>query len=259
MATQLPCLDSAFPVCAFIRGSAPSGVLFNLTLMKRASILAALLLVLTACNYGQATSARTEDPPSATVLSSRVAQFDVTDATIIDALSKLSYEPISGLHLGVEEIIRDKASEPTDGTVRFSLSLHDVTVRDIMDALCKSDRRYIWSMDGSTVNVYPRETVGKSSYLLNRELDSIALKNISGPSDALSSLMKLLPDEQLGYAGIGVNNDYPEAWSVSFINITVRELMNRLSEHYGPRGGWIWSGSRGQRFFAYFEHGFRQS
>jgi hypothetical protein len=131
-------------------------------------------------------------------------------------------------------------------------------VRDILDTLCKSDRRYMWSVDGSTVNVYPRKTVGNSSYLLNRELDSITLKNISGPSDALTSLMKLLPGEQLGYAGIGVNNDYPQPWSAVFSHLTVRQLMNRVSEHNGPRGGWIWSGSRGQRFFAYFEHGFKQ-
>ncbi len=226
--------------------------------MKPASIFAALILALTVCNYGHGTSAGTEDLPSAAALSNKVAQFGVTDATMIDGLSKLSYEPIAGLHLGVEEIIRDRASGPTDQSVRFSLSLHDVTVRDILNALCKSDRRYMWSVDGSTVNVYPRETVGQSSYLLNRELDSIALKNINGPSDALTSLMKLLPNEQLGYAGIGVNNDYPEPWSAAFSNLTVRQLMNRLSEHNGPRGGWIWSGSRGQRFFAYFERGFKR-
>jgi len=100
-------------------------------------------------------------------------------------------------------------------------------------------------VDGSTVNVYPREIVGKSSYLLNREVGTIVLKNINGPTDALTSLMKLLPDEQLGYAGIGVNNDYPEPWNAVFSNLTVRQLMSRLSEHDGPRGGWISSGSRG--------------
>jgi hypothetical protein len=69
--------------------------------------------------------------------------------------------------------------------------------------------------------------------------------------------MKLLPGEQLGYAGVGgVNNDYPEPWSSVFSSVTVRQLMNRLSKHNGPRGGWILSGSNGQRFFAYFEHGF---
>jgi hypothetical protein len=231
----------------------------SLMLMKTASRLAALLWVLTAYNYGQTTSVRTEDLQSAAALNERVAQFDVTDTTIIDALSRLSYEPIAGLHLGIEEIIRDPASEPTDRNVRFSLSLHGATVRDIIEAVCKSDRRYMWSVDGATVNVYPRETVGKSSYLLNLAVGTIALKNINGPTDALTSLMKLLPDEQLGYAGIGVNNDYPEPWSAVFSNLTVRQLMNRLSEHDGPRGGWIWSGSRGQRFFAYFERGFKQS
>jgi hypothetical protein len=219
-----------------------------------------MLVVLIVCNYGQATSVGTEDLPSAPALSSRVAHFDLTDATLIDGLSKLSNEPIAGLHLGIEEIIQDKFPELTDRSVRFSLSLHDVTVRDIIDTLCKSDRRFTWSVDGPSVNVYPRETVGNSSYLLNRELDSIALKNIKGPSDALTTLMKLLPGEQLGYRGIGIgiDNDYPEPWNAVFKNLTVRQLMNRLSEHNGLRGGWIWSGSRGQRFFAYFERGFNQ-
>ena len=225
--------------------------------MKTAIRLAILLLVLTADNFGQATLVRTEDLPSTPALNTRVAYFELTDVTLIDALSKLSHEPIAGLHLGIEEIIKDNSSEPTDRSIRFSLNLHDVTVRDIIDTLCNSDARYTWSVDGSSVNVYPRETVGTSSYLLNRELHSIALKNINGPSDALTSLMKLLPGEQLGYAGIGVNNAYPEPWNAVFDNLTVRQLMNRLSEHNGSRGGWIWSGSRGQRFFAYFERGFK--
>jgi hypothetical protein len=160
--------------------------------------------------------------------------------------------------LGIEEIMRDKISEPTDRSIRFSLSLHDVTVSDIVDTLCQSDRRYTWSTDGSSLNIHPRETLGNSSNLLNRELDSIALKNINGPTDALTPLMKLLPGEQLGYAGIGVNNPYPEPWNAVFNHLAVRQLMNRVAEHSGPRGGWIWSGSRDQRFFSYFHLGFRQ-
>jgi hypothetical protein len=107
----------------------------------------------------------------------------------------------------------------------ISLNLHDVTVRDILDTLCKSDHRYTWSTDGTSVNVYPRKTVGDSLYLLNRQLDSIALRNINGPTDALTPLMKLLPGEQLGYAGIGpINNDYPEPWNAVFNHLTVRQL-----------------------------------
>jgi hypothetical protein len=106
--------------------------------------LATLLVVLFVCNYGRAASVVVDDP-GATVLNSRVAQFELTDATMIDGLSKLSDEPIAGLHLGIEEIIQDKVSEHTDRSVRFSVSLHNVSVRDIIDTLCKSDSRYMWS------------------------------------------------------------------------------------------------------------------
>src|ERR1700740_3626304 len=132
--------------------------------METASRLAVMLFVLAAHNYGQATSIRTEDFPNTPALSNRLAHFDLTDATLIDGLSKLSNEPINGLHLGIEEIIQDKFPEHTDRSVRFSLSLHDATVRDIIDTLCKSDRRYTWSVEGSSVNVYPRETVRYSAY-----------------------------------------------------------------------------------------------
>lgn len=224
--------------------------------MQTASSLAILLFVFASATYAQTAPVGPDGVPTLLVLSNRVARFDLKDATLIDALSKLSHEPIADLHLGIEEIIQDKSSESTDRSVRFSLTLHDVAVRDIMDTLCESDSRYTWSVDGPSVNVYPRETVSNSSYLLNRELNSIALENINGPADALTTLMKLLPGEQLGYAGIGVNHDYREAWSAVFNHLTVRQLMNRLSEHYGPRGGWIWNGIGGQRFFAYFERGF---
>jgi hypothetical protein len=90
-------------------------------LMKTASRLAVLLLVLLAYNHGQVTPVRTEDSPNTPAMSNRVPRFDLTDATIIDVLSKLSYEPITGLHLGIEEIIQDRASEPTDRSVRFCL------------------------------------------------------------------------------------------------------------------------------------------
>jgi len=226
--------------------------------MKTAKRLTVLLLILSADSYGQTISVRTDRFPSTPALGNRLARFEVTDATLADALSKLSFEPITGLHLGIEEIIRTRDSELSDRSVRFSLNLHDVSVRDIVTTLCKFDSRYTWSTDGTSIDVYPREIVGDSSYLLNRALDSIALKNINGPADALTPLMKLVPGEQLGVAGIGLNNDYAEPWSMVFSHLTVRQLMNRLSEHYGPSGGWIWSGSKGQRFFAYFDHGFKR-
>ena len=76
--------------------------------------------------------------------------------------------------------------------------------------------------------------------------------------EALTPLAKLLPGEHLGYAGIAGDSSSPEPWSKSFRQLTVRQLMNRISEHIGPRGAWILSGSKDDRFFFSFQYGFQR-
>jgi hypothetical protein len=193
---------------------------------------------------------------SAAALKHEVAHFDLRDATLIEGLSQLSSEPISDLHLGVEELLRQNFSEPPDRSIRFSLSLEHKTVRDIIEALCQRDSRYTWSSDGSSINIYPQQVDGNPPYLLNRGLQQISLTNISDPYEALTPLEHLVPGEQLGYAGIGGDCRYSAPWSAVFGPLTVRQLMNRLAENLGGRGGWIWSGSKDQRFFFFFRLGF---
>jgi len=225
--------------------------------MKTTIRLILLLLILSSYSYGQTNQIRNDNDLSISALDHSVAHFELTDSTITEGLSKLSSEPIAGLHLGIEVALRKNFSEPLDRSIRFSVSLENTRVRDIVETLCQFDGRYTWSTDGPSINVYPRDTIGKPAYLLNRELEEIALKNITGPDEALMPLAKLLPGEQLGYAGIGGGSSYPKPWSAVFSHLTVRQLMNRVSEHIGPRGGWIWSGSKDQRFFFCFQYGFQ--
>jgi hypothetical protein len=226
--------------------------------MKTTIRLILLLLILSLCGYGQTTQIVNDDELSTSPLTNRVAHFDLTDSTLIEGLSKLSLEPIAGLHFGIEEVLRETFSETPDRSIRFSVSLENSTVRDIVETLCQFDSRYTWSTDGPSINVFPRETIDNSSYLLNRELEEITLNKIAAPYEALTPLAKLLPGEQIGYAGIGGGSSYPEPWSPLFKQLTVRQLMNRISEHLGPRGGWIWSGSKDQRFFFCFQSGFQR-
>ena len=170
----------------------------------------------------------------------------------------MGLEPIAGLHLGIEEVLRERFSEVPDRSIRFSLTLENTTVRDIVETLCQFDSRYTWSTDGPSIDVFPRETIGNSSNLLNHGLEEIRLDKIADPHEALTPLAKLLPGEQLGYAGIGGGSSHPEPWSTSFKQLTVRQLMNRISEHIGPRGSWIWSGSKDDRFFFCFQYGFQR-
>lgn len=210
-----------------------------------------LFSVLSAFAYGQNPHGQSDtqsDP-----LSERVARFALTDATLIDGLSKLSEQQVPSLHLGIEEILSESFSNPAS-IVRFSLNLENATVRELLDELCQHDNRYAWSTDGPSINVYPRANVENPSFFLNRELDQITLKDIPNPEKALTPLVKRLPNEQLGYAGVGGDSSYTEPWTVTFTRLTVRQLMNRVSEHMGQHSTWILSGTRDERMF-FFTNG----
>jgi hypothetical protein len=228
-----------------------------MTTTVRPIVLFFILIAITSTGgQAQATQTGSDNALNEPVLDSKVAQFDLTDSTLIEGLSKLSSAPIAGLHLGIEEILQEKSSDSRDQSVRLSLRLENRTVRNIVEMLCQFDNRYTWSTDGRSINVYPRQIIDSRPYFLNRELEHITLKDMLGPEQALTPLARLLPGEQVGYAGIGGDHSYPAPWSTVFNNLTVRQLMNRISEHTGPRGGWILSGSTDQRFFFFFKSGF---
>ena len=84
-----------------------------------------------------------------------VAHYELTDNTLSDGVAQLSRNPDVPLHLGVEEILRQNY-DPRDRSMLFSLNLENRTIRGILNALCDADRRYVWSTDGVSINVYPR-------------------------------------------------------------------------------------------------------
>jgi len=161
-----------------------------------------LLLLLSAESYGQATQARYDNTLSTSALDYKVARFNLTDSTLIGGSSKLSLEGIAGLHLGFEEIPREELSDPRDHSVRFSLSLENTTVRDIVGTLCQFDNRYTWSTDGPSINVYPREIIGDPSYFLNREVEQINFTDIHDPDQAFTPLARQFPNGHIGYVQI---------------------------------------------------------
>ena len=94
---------------------------------------------------------------STSSLDTDIGHFDLDDAILRDGLSQLSQESVGGLHLGFEEIIRDRIQDdPRNLNPHFSLHLTNTTVRKVLDALCGNDTRYAWSEDGASTNVYPR-------------------------------------------------------------------------------------------------------
>jgi hypothetical protein len=188
----------------------------------------------------------------------RVDHFDVTDGVFRDAISMLSLKNIKDLHLGFEEIIRDRIQDDErTQSPHFSFSTDGKTVRELLDELCNQDIRYTWSMGGTTINIYPRSSMDDRSYLLNQWIQKIAISNVPDPDQALTAPSKLFPDQQVGYFGPGLgNNAYAQPWTNDFEDLTVRQFINKLAEHMGSQTSWIWQGGRGERMFSFLKGGF---
>lgn len=214
-----------------------------------------LLLASTLFLFGFDCGALGQGRSSDAALRQPVSHFEIENQTLFDGLSRLSSEPIP-LRLAFEEILRQNESDARDREVRFSVRLENNSVRDILDALCAADARYTWSLDESTINVYPRAVETDPSYLLNLHLAHIELKNITDAYEALTPLARLIPTEQIGYRHLGPSVQYASPWNASFENLTVRQFINRIAAHLGPTGGWVFSGSKENRWFTFHNGSF---
>jgi hypothetical protein len=189
-------------------------------------------------------------------LDQEVAHYEFTNGSIIDGLAELSQNRSVQLHLGIEEILRERLQSPLDRSVRFSVVLEHKSVRDLLNALCSYDARYTWSTDGQTINVYPQARVSDPTDLLNFHIERIELAEVPDPDQALTPLSKLFPGEEIGYMQLGGEAAYDAPWTATFENLTVRQFMNRIAEHIGPRTVWSWQGGKDARVFSFGRGGF---
>lgn len=196
--------------------------------------------------------------PSESILGAKIQRFDVTDAIFRDAVSELSLEKIDGLHLGFEEIIRDRIQQdPRSVSPHFAIHLENKTIHDILEEICHADSRYTWSQDGMTINIYPRESVGVADYLLNLHISQASVEKAPDAPHALTPLFKQFPDQQIGYFGPGLGSDrYAQPWTATFESLTVRQFVNRIAEHMGPQTSWVWEGGKKERMFTFLKDGF---
>src|SRR5580698_4344260 len=126
------------------------------------------------------------------VLETSVPEFEVRDQTLLEALWKLA-RGSSPFGFGFEEVLKNKLLDPDIPDPRFSLRLQGKSVREILDALCLSDPRYIWSIDGATIDVFPKDVVDDRSNFLNRQLERLELSNARDVNDGLFAISRQLP------------------------------------------------------------------
>ena len=193
------------------------------------------------------------------ILTSEISAFNLNNETIEVGLKRLASRS-AAFAMGFEHELKSKQTDPPIQDPRLTLHLTATTVREALDAMCHADGRYTWSTDGAFVNVYPIKTITDASYLMNRRLTKLDLKDLTDTQQGLLAIVNQLPPpkEQVAIAQIGVGDDSypPEPWTTSYENLTVRQAINRLVRHMGERSSWAFTGSADFRAFAFDKRGF---
>jgi hypothetical protein len=205
---------------------------------------------------------RSEAPANATnvdsVLNTEVPELNLDEETIEVGLKRLA-SGSAGFAMGFEHKLKSKQTDPPILEPRLTLHLRTTTVREALDAMCRADSRYTWSIDDMFINVFPSKTANDASYLLNRRLLRLDLKEITDIQQGLLAIVNQLPPprEQVAIAQIGGDDSYPlEPWTASYEDLTVRQALNHLVRHMGERGSWAFTGSADFRAFAFNRQGF---
>jgi len=179
------------------------------------------------------------------LLGARVSEFEIRNGTLFDGLARLSTEPTQ-LSFAFEFVLTAHPHDPPIPEERFSVYMNDKTIREDLTMLCSADGRYTWTRDGTTINVYPKETIGDNSYLMNRRLPKLELKEVSAAEGAMFAAVAQLPlpFEQIAFAQAGGDTSFQKPWSTALENLTLRQTLNLIARNITPRGGWVLSGSR---------------
>jgi hypothetical protein len=228
-----------------------------MTCLKKCIHLRALVLTATLAIPSPQPSAQQAriETDSQSTLEIKVPEFELRNETLLDGLWKLARQPVD-FGFGFEKVLKGSLSDPEIPDPHLNLHMEAKTLREILNALCEADSRYMWSKDGATVNVYPRAIVNDPSYLLNRRFQRFELKNATDTQDGLLAIARQLSPpaiEQIAEAQIGGADPYPpEPWTLVLENVTVRQVVNHLAAHGGSHGIWIFGGSKDFRAFGFF-------
>jgi hypothetical protein len=174
-------------------------------------------------------------------LDNKMGDFSLDDKSLLDGVQILS-KTNKRISIGFEKILTPKVADAEVPYPKVTVRLKNATTREALNALCAADPRFTWSLDGLTVNIFPRITVTDSKYLLKRKLPKFRLTAITDIDHGLFAIPEQLPGpvEQIAHSQIGGDDSYPtEPWSASFEDITVRQAVNRLAEHMGNSSSWI--------------------
>ena len=199
------------------------------------------------------TASRQQTPGSSyrRPLTQKIASLTLSQETIFDGIAKLNQ--ITDLPYSIELALKPTRQSPDISNPTFTAEIQGKTLREALDWLCTLDPRYAWSSDGTTINIFPRSTLGNHQYFMNKRLPSLHLDNARNAEGPVFQALRELPgkQEQLAIFFGGMNTDLPKPWTQDFRDISIRELLNRSAQQLCHTCGWELFGSQEFRLVAF--------
>jgi hypothetical protein len=169
---------------------------------------------------------------------------ELKNDTILDALAKINER--TDMAISVELQLKANVSDPNPSYRRFTAVIPPGTVGAQINRICELDPKLKWSRYKNTINVYQRTPANaKDTYFVNRVVPNLTADDATDPKDIIFAALKRLPGplEQIAFLQSGGEFQFAKPWSVSFANLTVREVLDEAAEHVGSGYGWTLSGA----------------
>ncbi|HXN24688.1 MAG TPA: hypothetical protein VOA41_18295 [Candidatus Dormibacteraeota bacterium] len=209
-------------------------------------ILGLLFLVLPSALYGPQVDHK-EDP-----LDRQIDSFQLHNETFLDAVARVNQ--LAEVSISIEFILKESGSAPNIQYPRFDSLIKGGSVKEVLDQVCALDGRFTWSSYKNTVNVFPQSSLhAGETYLLNRHLSRLEIKNVSDPAQAIFQTVGLLPPphEQIAFMQTGGSGFYSKSLSITLTDVTVRQAFDEIAEHLGTGHGWTFSGAKNFRMIRF--------
>ena len=172
-----------------------------------------------------------------------VAGVQLNDETIVSALANFTADlPIA---VSVEYELASKLNASATPLQRFNASIPAGTVTEVTNRIVSLDPTFTWIRHGNVINLVPKTKISDPNYLFNRVIVSANLQSADRADAAALQVVTSLPGkrEQLAILNTGGSISFPEPWTVTFSNMTVRQALDLIAQQLGGKYGWQVGGS----------------
>jgi hypothetical protein len=179
--------------------------------------------------------------------------LELNNETILDGLGKLN-QSTTGVGYAVEMPLGQTISAKAPALRRFQVVLAPNTLANVLDQLCQLDPTFSWQRVGSEINVFPRALENDKSYLFNRKLELLEIKDAPDAQAAVFQAVAQLPPprEQIAMMQTGASVNFSRTWNASFKDITIREAFDKIAQQIGSNYGWQFTGAADFRIVIFY-------